>query len=71
MAEPPGRITPITNLSLWENLYAQWIEEGRPGWVTRQSGGTMWRVVQLTSGSPAFDPVNNEEYYDGTGFNIG
>jgi len=68
MTEPEGRVTPITNLELWNALYNEWIAQGRPGWVVRHAGGQQWQVIQHTSGSPAFDPQSQRGLYETTSF---
>lgn len=68
MAEPAGRVTPLTDFDLWLSLYNQWLEEGRPAYIVRRSGGETWRRIQHTSGSDVFDPMNQEAMRDSTGF---
>lgn len=68
MAEPAGRVTPLTNFELWQSLYQQWEAERRPTTVVRGAGANTWKVVQHTSGSYVFDPVDHQAWYDSTSF---
>lgn len=68
MAEPVGRVTPITDFQTWLSLYNQWISEGKPAFIVRRSGGDTWVRIQHTSGSDVFDPVNQETWRGSTGF---
>lgn len=68
MTVPANRITEASNPELWASLRTQWLEERCPGWVVRKAGGQSWKVVQTVEGLLAFDPVENKDYYDSTGF---
>jgi len=68
MTEPADRITQGNNPALWETLYTQWLQERKPGWVVQRAGAVSYHVVQLTSGSIAFDPTSNQAYYESTSF---
>ena len=68
MAEPPGRVTPLTDFDLWKSLYAQWEAERYPSTIVRGAGANTWSVVQHTSGSYVFDPVDHQAWYDSTSF---
>jgi len=68
MTEPAGRVTPLSDFTLWKSLYDQWVSEGRPSTVVRGAGANTWVYVQHTSGSDVFDPVVNKDWYDSTSF---
>jgi hypothetical protein len=68
MTVPAGRVTQESNPDVWQGLYNQWLEERKPGWVTRRSGADSWLVVQLVDGSIAFDPQTNKNLYEDTSF---
>ena len=68
MTEPAGRVTQISDPDLWQQLYAQWVSERYPGWITKRAGAQVWKAVQLSSGSLAFDPQDNQSYYESTSF---
>ncbi len=68
MTVPADRVTADSDPELWYSLYRQWLEERKPGWVARHAGGESWLVVQLTSGSIAFDPQSQKSLYETTSF---
>jgi hypothetical protein len=64
-----ARITKHNNPDLYNKLYGLWVEERHPGWVVLRAGGDTYKVVQVTSGSIAFDAKSMQGLYETTSFN--